>query len=167
MKPKSTSLIVCVSGPHGNTRKIADAIATVLDAEVSTPDLIDPARIADYDLVGFASGIYLGKHHRELLSFVASLPIVHLHRAFTCATSGFADSPRNHFSRSLAVPLHSRGFEISGAFSCRAKDTFFPFAVFGGIRKSHPDDADVERARLFAEELRTPDRSSTSIGDAR
>lgn len=165
MKPKPKSLIVCASGPHRNTQKIAETIATVLDAEVTTPDLIDPARITEYDLVGFGSGIYMGKHHHQLLSFVASLPNVNRHRAFVFATSGFADSPLNRFSRSLTVPLNSKGFEISDGFSCRAKDTFFPFAPFGGIRKGHPDDADQRRARLFAEQLRTTQESWTSIGD--
>ncbi len=165
MKPKPKSLIVCVSGPHGNTRKIAETIAAVLDAEVTAPDLIDPTRIAEFDLVGLGSGIYMGKHNHQLLSFVTSLPNVNRHRAFVFATSGFAESPLNRFSRSLTVPLNSKGFEISDAFSCRAKDTFLPFALVGGIRKGHPDDADLRRARLFAEQLRTTQESWTPIGD--
>lgn len=165
MKPKSKSVIVCVSGPHHNTWRIAEAIADGLGAEVRTPDQTDPARIAEYDLVGFGSGIYLGKHHPQLLSFVASLPNVDHHRAFVLATSGFAESSLHRFSRSLTDSLHSKGFDISDAFSCRAKDTFFPFALFGGIRQSRPNDADVRRARLFAENLRTTQASPTSIGD--
>ncbi|MBY4130568.1 flavodoxin [Rhodococcus fascians] len=165
MKQKSKSVIVCVSGPHQNTRRIAEAIADGLDAEVRTPDLIDPARIAEYDLVGFGSGIYLGKHHQQLLSFVASLPNVDHHRAFVFATSGFAESSVNRFSRSLTDPLNNKGFQISDGFSCRAKDTFFPFAPFGGIRKGHPDHVDLRRARLFAEQLRTTQENWTSIGD--
>ena len=165
MKPKSKSVIVCVSGPHHNTWRIAEAIADGLGAEVRTPDQIDPARIAEYDLVGFGSGIYLGKHHPQLLSFVASLPNVQHHRAFVLATSGFAESSLHRFSRSLTDSLHSKGFDISDAFSCRAKDTFFPFAPFGGIRKGHPDDVDLRRARLFAEQLRTTQENWSSIGD--
>ena len=36
------SLIVCVSTSHGNTRRIADRMAEVLDAEVVEPESVDP-----------------------------------------------------------------------------------------------------------------------------
>jgi hypothetical protein len=36
--------------------------------------MIQPAMLAEYDLIGFGSGIYYGKHHKTLLDFVAGLP---------------------------------------------------------------------------------------------
>ncbi|MER2223181.1 MAG: flavodoxin domain-containing protein, partial [Rhodococcus sp. (in: high G+C Gram-positive bacteria)] len=53
------AIIVCTSVSHGNTRRIADVIAEVLDARVVEPGEIDSAELAGYDLVGFGSGIYL------------------------------------------------------------------------------------------------------------
>jgi flavodoxin len=157
---------VYVSGPHRNTAEVAHTIGFELDAFVTTPDRIDPAHIAGCELMGFGSGIYMGKHHRQLLSFVESLPEFPGMQAFTFATSGFPESGPHRFSRSLTVPLERKGFVVSSSFSCRARDTFFPFKVVGGIHKSHPDDADLRRARTFAETLRTSACAPTSRKDS-
>ena len=61
------TLIVCVSQHHGNTKKIADAMAAVLDAEVRRPDDVNVEALAEYDLIGFGSGIAFGKHYQPLL----------------------------------------------------------------------------------------------------
>ena len=52
------SLVVVFSYHHNNTEKIANACAKVLGAEVKTPQQVTPGEIAEYDLVGFGSGIY-------------------------------------------------------------------------------------------------------------
>ena len=54
----SRSLVVVFSYHHKNTEKIAHAIAGVLGAPVTTPQQATPEEIAEYDLVGFGSGIY-------------------------------------------------------------------------------------------------------------
>ena len=46
------TLIVCVSEHHGNTKKIAGAMAAVLDAEVSHHDDVNVEALGDYDLIG-------------------------------------------------------------------------------------------------------------------
>ena len=60
-------LIVCVSTEHGNTRTVAEAIAAELDAELLAPDRVAVATLADYDLVGFGSGI-LPQRSKKLLA---------------------------------------------------------------------------------------------------
>ena len=40
------SLIVCASKSHGNTRRVADRMAEVLDAEVVSPSRSIPQRFA-------------------------------------------------------------------------------------------------------------------------
>jgi menaquinone-dependent protoporphyrinogen IX oxidase len=67
------SLIVCRSRSHGNTARVAHAIADVLDARVVEPTDIAPQDIAEYDLVGFGSGIYAFSFDPELRRFAASL----------------------------------------------------------------------------------------------
>ena len=59
------TIIVCTSVSHGNTKLIADVIGEVLDARVVEPGDIDAAQLADYDLVGFGSGIYLRSYHAD------------------------------------------------------------------------------------------------------
>ena len=56
--PNVKSLVVVFSYHHGNTEKIAQACAKVLGAVVKTPQQVKPKEIAEYDLVGFGSGIY-------------------------------------------------------------------------------------------------------------
>ena len=66
------SLIVLFSYNHNNTQKVAEVMAKVLDAEIKSPQQSNPEELKQYDLVGFGSGIYFGKHHKELLEFAES-----------------------------------------------------------------------------------------------
>ncbi|MDE8645866.1 flavodoxin family protein [Rhodococcus qingshengii] len=149
-----TTIIVCTSVSHGNTKLIADVIGEVLDARVVEPGDIDAAQLADYDLVGFGSGIYLRSYHADLRSFVEALPEERRSKAFVFATSGFPDKGIHRFSRPLVQLLEQKGFDVVAAFSSRAWDTYLPFKPFGGIRKGRPNADDLESARMFAEMLR-------------
>jgi flavodoxin len=51
------TLIICESVHYGNTKKVADAMAETLAATVVKPGEVDAARLQDYDLIGFGSGI--------------------------------------------------------------------------------------------------------------
>ena len=63
------TLVICFSYHHKNTAKIVSVFASTLDAEVKTPQEVDPNGLGEYDVVGFGSGIYFGKHHKVLLDF--------------------------------------------------------------------------------------------------
>lgn len=145
------TLIVCVSVSHGNTTKIAHAIAGVLDATVVDPDDIDAAAVADYDLVGFGSGIFGMAFHPRLRDFVRDLPRVHGKKAaFVFATRGGPKfTSRLYFPRMERL-LASKGFELAGTFSCRGFDTWRPLKIVGGLNKGHPNEADLDAARSFA-----------------
>lgn len=151
----ANSIILCTSVSHGNTKRIADAIAGVLDAPVVSPSDAnrDGPHVDDADLVGFGSGIYLGKFHAELLKFVDSLPPQNGRKAFLFATSGLPESRVFRFSGSFVDKLEDKGFDVVGGFSCRGFDTFGPFKLIGGIRKGKPDDDDLASARAFAAHL--------------
>lgn len=151
------TLIICISVHHGNTEKIAEAMAEVLDAEVVKPNEVDVNKIQGYDLVGFGSGIYFGRHHKTLLEYVDKLP--HLaKKAFVFSTSGMRNgilqwTCRGDFNRAIKKRLLGRGFDIIGEFSVRGFDTFGPFKLVGGINKRRPDERDLEKARYFAERM--------------
>jgi len=68
------TIVICVSVHHGNTKQIADAIAEVLRAQVCTPDKADAAMLADYELIGFGSGIYYGKHTKAYSILLITSP---------------------------------------------------------------------------------------------
>ena len=144
------TLIVCVSQHHGNTKKIADAMAAVLDAEVRRPDHVDVETLGEYDLIGFGSGIAFGKHYQPLLRCVAELPSLDKN-AFVFSTRG---SPRggSHHS-ALKRELEEKGLTIVGEFSCRGFDTYGLMKLVGGIARGRPNEQDLRDAEEFAKAL--------------
>ncbi|WP_405526967.1 flavodoxin family protein [Streptomyces avidinii] len=146
------TLLICTSVSHGNTRRVAEAMAGVLDARVAAPEEVSAAEPAGYDLVGFGSGVFSQRMHPELLGFVRALP-ASSGRAFVFATSGLPELTLAPFTRPLVRLLDGKGFAVEGAFTCRAFDTWAPFQVIGGINRRRPDEADLTAARAFAEAL--------------
>lgn len=143
------TLIVYESYHHKNTGLVARAMAESLDAKLASTGGIEPGSLAEYDLIGFGSGIYFGRHHKTLLALVEKLPVQQGKAAFIFSTSG-ADRDQHGRLREL---LKAKGFAIVGEFSCRGFDTFGPFALIGGLQKGKPDETDIANARAFARGL--------------
>jgi flavodoxin len=148
------SLVVCVSISHGNTRRVADRMAEVLDAQVVEPEAVDANKIAEYDLVGFGSGIYFMAVHPRLWRLVGRLPHVDQIPAFTFFTSGASEIPVVSYSRPIRGRLASKGFRVLDSFSCRGLDTFGPLCLVGGVNKGRPNNHDLDQAAGFAARLR-------------
>ena len=148
------SLVVCVSKSHGNTRRVADRMAEVLDAEVVEPESTDPETLLEYDLVGFGSGIYYMTVEARLRNLIRRLPAVDHIRAFTFFTSGARKVPLLDYNKPVRKHLESKGFEVIGSFSCRGFDTLGPFGFIGGINRGRPNGQDLDRAAAFAAHLR-------------
>jgi flavodoxin len=146
------TIIICVSVHHGNTKKVANAIADVLRAQVCTPGEVDAAVLDDCDLIGFGSGIYYGKHHQSLLDFVDNLPSLNK-RAFVFSTRGGA---LDHNHEPLKQRLERKGFRIVAEFSCKGLDTSGVFNYIGGINNNRPNENDLHDAREFAHTLLEP-----------
>ena len=62
------NLIIYISIHHENTEKVAKAIAEVLNAELVKVYDVDITAVSKYDLIGFGSGMYSKKPHKDLLS---------------------------------------------------------------------------------------------------
>ncbi len=144
------TLIIYKSVHHMNTEKVARVMAEALGAKLAQPEEVDPASLAEYDLIGFGSGIYMGKHHKALLDFAGRLPQQNK-AAFVFSTAG---SGKNQHKVLLDL-LRQKGFTIKGEFTCAGFDTFGPFKLVGGLKKGHPDAKDLEDARAFALGLST------------
>jgi flavodoxin len=144
------ALIVYVSVSHANTAKVAHAIGDVLHAERREPELVDPASLDGYDLVGFGSGIFGATHHPRLRTYVEHLPDVTSTRAFTFSTSGFGRSQSRPWQASLDSVLRDKGYDVIGSFDCPGYDTWLPLRLVGGINRGHPDSIDLAHAREFA-----------------
>lgn len=145
------TLIVYVSIHHGNTKKVAEAMAHILNADLLQVKQADAGVLEQYDLVGFGSGIYFGKHHKSLLDFVDGLPISRGKKAFIFSTSGLRKMRFVHnFDRPMRTRLSRKGFDIVGEFSCRGLDTYRATRLVGGVNKGRPNAEDLKQAEDFA-----------------
>jgi flavodoxin len=146
------TIVICLSYHHNNTQKIASVIASALHAEIKTPQETNPADVSEYDLIGFGSGIYFGKHHKSLLEFADKLPQVTSKKAFIFSTSGQKDNMAK-FHKHLKAKLQGKGFEIVSEFNCAALDTYGLMKITGGLNKGHPNAEDLKQAEAFAQSL--------------
>jgi flavodoxin len=148
------TLIIYQSIHHGNTEKIAKKIAEVLGADLKKPNEIKPEDLANYDLIGFGSGIYFTKFHVSILNFINVLPNMSGKKVFTFCTHGSPLFPPGGWNKGIANLLKGKGFDIVGGFQCPGYDTWGPFKLFGGICKGRPNEKDMERVAKFAEGLK-------------
>ena len=143
-------LIIYVSVEHGNTEKVARTISEAIGAELKEVKDVDPTTIANYELIGFGSGIFKGKFHARLLKLVSELPQTQSN-AFIFSTSGFGTTKYHEDMRKM---LEGKGYRVVGDFACKGWDTYGPFKITGGINKKRPDQADLNAARDFAKTLK-------------
>ena len=66
-------LLIVQSNHQQNTLKIAEAMAEVAPITVVELENVKNYKLSEYDIVGFGSGIYFGKHDKALFEFVKSL----------------------------------------------------------------------------------------------
>jgi len=148
------ALIIYVSVHHGNTEKVAKVMANVLDADLLQVEQADASMLEQYDLIGFGSGIYFGKHHKILLDFADRLPVLRNKKTFIFSTSGLRKIRFIHnFDKPLKEKLQRKGCDISSEFSCRGYDTSQAAMIIGGINSGRPNAKDLEQAEDFARGL--------------
>ena len=152
------TIIVLVSYHHKNTEKLAKAIAKVLDAIIVSPEEIGPNELANYDLVGFGSGVYGAKHHSSILKLAKKLPVLKDKNAFLFSTTGSPEIGINdEFIRknheTLRHILGSKGYRIVGEFGCPGHNTNFFLKFFGGLNRGRPNEKDLKDAEKFALEM--------------
>ncbi|HOV67831.1 MAG TPA: flavodoxin family protein [Methanoregulaceae archaeon] len=152
------SLVVVFSYHHDNTRKIARALARVLGADLRTPSEVGPDEIAEYDLVGFGSGIYHATFDPSMLDLVDRLPPSPGKMAFlfsTCGAPAFAVSrefvAKNHSQ--IRERLQAKGYRVIGEFGCPGWNTNGPLRFIGGLNRGRPDENDLGNAEAFAREM--------------
>ncbi len=143
--------VVYKSIHHGNTRRVAEAMAAALGAELYTVEEAAKLDATQFDLVGLGSGIYFWRHHRDLRRLVANWPKVPA-RSFVFSTAG-TPSLASWCHGSLTRLLRHRGSQVIGEFSCPGFDTFGPLWLIGGINRGRPGEQDLARAAEYARGL--------------
>lgn len=142
-------LIIYDSYHHGNTKKVAEAMAEVSGAELCTAADAADKDLSAYDVVGLGSGIAYGKPYEALQKAAARLDLAGK-TVFVFSTHG---SSSTHYNEFLEKRLKDAGAVVAGSFSCKGFDTVGPFRLVGGIAKGHPDDADLAAAKTFIKDI--------------
>ena len=118
------SLLVVFSYHHKNTEKVANVFTKVLDAQIKTPQQINPVDLQEYSLVGFGSGIDSGKHYKPLLDFTDRLLPVDNKNSFIFSTAALTGEEKREKDHSnLREKLESKGYRIVDEFQCKGFNT--------------------------------------------
>lgn len=135
-----TILIVVKSKGNGNTMQIAEAMAEAVSATITSLEDVNKYKLERYDLIGLGSGIFLGKHYKELISFAKTL---NNKNYFVFSTSGYNNLKT--VNEALVKLLEAGGKTVLGDFACRG--------VFLGKNKGHPNSDDFDNAQSFISEI--------------
>ena len=132
--------ILIIVKSKGNTMQIAEAMADVSPATITSLEDVKNYNLEEYDIVGLGSGVFLGKHYKDLIKFAGT---VNNKYCFVFSTSGYNDL--NKVNNSLIKLLVDSGKTVLGSFACRG--------VFLGKNKGHPDTEDFDNAQKFIYEV--------------
>ena len=139
------SVIIYASTHHGNTKKVVETIAQNCGVELVDATKVHEKDLSEYDLIGFASGIFFSKFAEPVLKFAReNLP--ENKDVFFIATAG---NPIQLNFKSIADIAEDRKCNERGRYQCKGYDTYGPFKLVGGIQKGHPNDEELKAAVDF------------------
>lgn len=141
--------VVYYSKHHENTKKILDFLCRDNDITLIDASETNCENLSDYDLIGFASGIYYSKFHKSVLKFAENnLPANK--KVFFLYTYG---AKKDGYTKAVREAVGKKSADILGEFGCFGFNTYGPFKLIGGIAKGHPDNTDYENALSFFKSL--------------
>lgn len=143
-------ILFCYSVHHKNTLKVANAICKSCQVELVELPCTRQIDLNPYDLIGFASGIYMSDFGKTLYEFADRLKGLKGKTCFTVYTSG---SKSDSLDEKFIHMLEEKGAHTAYRFNCRGFDTFGPFKLVGGLQKGHPDEVDLDAAARFGRHL--------------
>ncbi len=139
------TLIIYKSTNKRNTEKIAKIMAEEMNADIAKVDNIQPEDLLKYDLIGFGSGIYAAKFHKKMYNFIEKMPSKNRNVFIFCTSaSGKLDE------KQIRGKLSDKGCKIVGEYSCAGEFNMLGLTL---DKKGHPDQKDMESARIFAKNL--------------
>lgn len=139
--------IIYYSRHHENTKKLLDAIKKASSDDITLIDVTETAsaNLEEYDVIGFASGIYYSKFEKRVIEF-AKTCLPDGKDVFFVYTYG---AKRDGYTKAIREALSGKNAKILGEYGCPGFNTFGPLKLVGGIAKDHPDSADIENAVSF------------------
>ena len=143
-------VVVYASVHHGNTKKVAEAVAVANDMELIDITKAESIDLSAYEVVGLASGVYYHSLHEKIKALVETTSFAPEQKVFTITTCGIG---YRNYASGVAKTLKERGVRYLGNYQCRGYDTFGPFGKIGGIAKGRPNATDLEKAVAFSSGL--------------
>lgn len=143
-------LLVVESKHQNNTLKVARSMQKAADMEIIDTKQAANIDFHQYDIVGFGSGIYMGKHDKSILRLAKSLDDEKGY-SFIVSTSGGKSFSQNNSA--LREILFNKNKVVLGEFSCLGLDKFFLLRLTGGVNKGKPDEKDLLDAQNFIRQI--------------
>ena len=148
MKP-----LIVYQSRTGNTRIIADTIATILNADILSVENVVQDTFNDRTLVGLGSGIYWTRIDSIIYKSASLLPPEC--NVFVFFTSGMGSSfMLRLFWYFIKKKFNHLGLKLVGNWDCRGYDKLL-ILKWMGISKGRPNGADIESAKQFALEMKS------------
>ena len=143
--------IIYYSCHHGNTKKLLDAIKNASSDKIDLFDITEsaPENLNEYDMIGFASGIYYSKFEKRVIDFARD-KTPEGKKVFFIYTSGAKNAG---YTKAIRKAVAEKNASVLGEYGCLGFDTFGPFKLVGGIAKNHPDSSDINGAVYFYNNL--------------
>lgn len=137
-------VVIYYSHHHNNTKKLLEACKNEVEMTLCPIENVNQMNLDEYEVVGFASGIYKGDINQRILQYIeTNEKNLSGKEVFVFTTSG---SGTTKPIVKLSKQLESFGSNVVGIFSCKGYDTYGPFKLIGGISKKHPTQKDCENA---------------------
>lgn len=135
---------------HNNTERLVKAIQEKFPQIVLIDTLkAELINLEDYEVIGFASGIYFFNFHKKILRFVESnLP--ERKKTFLMCTCG--EKSDRYFNKITKLIEEKKG-TVEGKYSAFGLDTYGPFRLVVPLKKGHPDEKEIEEAIKFVEKI--------------
>lgn len=139
------TVIVLESWHKGNTRKLVEAIARRYGVEQIDVRKTKTADLSGYDLIGFASGVYVERPGRRVTRLLRDClpegkPVFFL---YTCG------SPTDKYMEPLRKAVEQKHGTVLGIYGCPG---YYDFKLMKR-NQGHPDEREIQGAVKFFEEI--------------
>ena len=142
--------IIYISTHHKNTEKVVKAMAEEIDIDIIAMKDINNFDIENYDIIGFASGIYFSSFNKALKKLIEDTSFRKQQKVFLVYTCGINCI---NYAKSVEKILKNKSVDYLGCFSCNGFDTYGIFGKLGGIKKGRPNEKDLNKARNFINKI--------------
>lgn len=143
------AIVIYQSLHHENTKKLLEGMGEKCPFDMVSVSEAESINLMEYEIIGFASGIFYGKLHNSILEFVKTNPTMP-DRCFVIFTRG---SNNKKYANSLIRLLEEQNRRVLGVYHCKGFDTYGLWKWIGGIARNHPNREDVEKGIAFIEKF--------------